>query len=252
MKAPAFDRALATQFLRWRYEDDLSAALVLGFTEGIHIPPGGPDRFDEILARAERERQHLFFHVATLKPEWADPANHDKGKVTTATKKHVLECPFLWLDIDPEKYTGNDPAEAAAHYAAELRRLDTIVNAKLTELDIKPCALGVSGGGLQGLVRLTHAILPTEAEELDRRLHLAIEGRGTEASNCNRILRVPGSINWKDKWKCKTPGRPPMLAAPCKLSSARALTLISIRSATTSSIHLPLISCASAASRSTR
>jgi hypothetical protein len=84
--APTFDRPIATPFLRQRYRDDDPAALVLGFTEGIYIAPCGADRFNDILARAEREQKHLFFHVATLKPEWADPNTHECGHVTTASK----------------------------------------------------------------------------------------------------------------------------------------------------------------------
>src|SRR5690349_13021857 len=99
---PSFNRETARSFLRHRHRDDEIACLVLGYTKGIVIGPGGADRFDEVLDRAEREQTHLFFHVANLKPEWGNAASHAKGEITSASKtnavladgsaSHVLDC----------------------------------------------------------------------------------------------------------------------------------------------------------------
>jgi hypothetical protein len=207
---PKFNHADAARFLRMRYRDDEPAALVLGFTHGIHIPPGGPDRFDAILARAENERQHLFFHVATLKPEWADASTHAKGKVTTARKQHILECPFLWGDCDAEKYEGDDPIEAKRFYADEGRRIDKAIEDQFRKHIIVPAAIWRSGAGWQFLIKLNHALAPELAEDLVARMHVAL-GFDAVVRNCNRILRVPGSINWKDA----EDGRVPAACWPC-------------------------------------
>src|SRR5580704_17237225 len=111
MTEPTFNCTVAREFLQ-AVHGDRPAALVVGFTEGVSVAPG---HFSDTLQRAADENQHLFFHVATLKPEWADPASHAKGKVTTASKDHVLECPYLWGDCDAEKYVGADDPKKAQH-----------------------------------------------------------------------------------------------------------------------------------------
>ena len=180
--------------------------MVLGFTEGVYIPPGDGHRFDAVLARAQREQKHLFFHVATLKPEWASPSSHAKGRVATASKNeavlsdgtvsHILECPFAWLDCDCAKYAGNDQAEADAHYERERVHVSKMLDDGLSSLSIVPLAKWCSGGGWQALIKLDAPLPPEEAEELVGRLHTAL-GFDPVVRNCNRILRVPGSINWK-------------------------------------------------------
>ena len=206
MADPHFDRSTAHDFLNLRYHASQPAALVMGFTEGIHVPPGDAGRFDSVLKRARRERTHLFFHVATIKPEWANPSSHEKGKVTTAskntailsdgTKSHVLECPFAWLDCDVEKYVGSDPAEAAEHYDRERVRVGKVLDDGLANLGIMPWAKWCSGGGWQALIKLDTPLPPAEAEDLVGRLHTAL-GFDPVVRNCNRFIRVPGSINWK-------------------------------------------------------
>src|SRR4051812_17940308 len=77
MSALPIDFATARSSLRVRYRDDEPAALVLrlgskGDFDGVLVPPGGPDRFDALLARADSEQKHLWFHVSTLLPSWDD------------------------------------------------------------------------------------------------------------------------------------------------------------------------------------
>src|SRR5208282_6555494 len=111
-------------------------AFILGYTQGRSVTSA--EEFQALAKEADEGHEHLFFHVATLKPDWTDPTKHAKGKITTATKEHVLECPYLWGDCDAEKYIGNDPVEAAKHYEYEgLRVLTAIVNG-LRALGITP------------------------------------------------------------------------------------------------------------------
>jgi hypothetical protein len=208
MNVPHFNHKMAREFLDFRYYASESAALMLGFTEGIYIPPGDADRFDGVLTRAQGEGKDLFFHVATLKPEWADPSSHDKGMVTSASKEkavisdgtasHVLECPFAWLDCDCKKYVGNDQAAADAHYKLERDRVSKVLDDGLSNLGIVPSAKWCSGGGWQAIVKLDAPLSPADAEEMVARLHVAL-GFDPVVLNCNRILRVPGSINWKGR-----------------------------------------------------
>ena len=118
-----------------------------------------------------------------------------------------MECPYLWGDCDAEKYTGNDPVEAAKHYEDEGSRIQTAIDKGLLALGIKPFAIWRSGAGWQFLVKLDQAIEPDEAETLVGKLHTAL-GFDPVVRNCNRILRVPGSINWKD-------GKDGRVPSPC-------------------------------------
>jgi Virulence-associated protein E len=206
---PTFDATTATDFLCLRYQHE-TAALVLNYRDGLAVPTGAPDRFDLILGRAKEERAHLFFHVADLTPEWADPASHAKGKVTTASKSHVKRCWYLWLDCDPEKYVGNDPSAAEAHYALQATEILKRINDGLAELGIAPSAMWSSGAGWQVLIQLDEPISPEEAERLVARLHILL-GFDPVVRNSNRLLRVPGSINWKNG----NDGRVPTPCSPC-------------------------------------
>ena len=120
---------------------------------------------------------------------------------------HVLECPDLWADCDAEKYVGNDPVEAVKHYENEGTRVRAAIDKGLLALGIAPFAIWRSGAGWQFLIRLDRAITPKEAEELVGKLHIAL-GFDPVVRNCNRILRVPGSINWKN-------GKDGRVPSPC-------------------------------------
>ena len=68
-------------------------------------------------------------------------------------------------------------------------------------------AIWRSGAGWQFLIKLDQAISPDEAETLVGKLHTAL-GFDPVVRNCNRILRVPGSINWKN-------GKDGRVPSPC-------------------------------------
>ena len=194
---PEFDHATALEF----YKALRPGAFVLGFIQGKGIRSA--EDFQALAKEASNKREHLFFHVATLKPTWTDPTKHEKGKVTTATKDHILECPYLWGDCDAEKYTGNDPTEAAKHYEQRVREFERN-RQRTNQLGITPCAIWRSGAGWQFLIKLDHPIEPAEAETLVGKLHTAL-GFDPAVRNCNRILRVPGSVNWKDRKDGRVP-----------------------------------------------
>ena len=166
---PNFDHATALGF----YEAVRPSAFILGYTDGRSVSTA--DQFKLLAQEADRTHAHLFFPVATLKPQWADANTHEKGKVTTPSKDtafsmpdgsttHVLECPHLWGDCDAAKYEGNDPDEAKAHYEREGIRIEQQVDLGLQRLGITPFAKWRSGAGWQFLIKLDRQIDPDEAE----------------------------------------------------------------------------------------
>lgn len=185
-----FDHATAHEF----YNAVRPSAFILGFKLGRSITSA--EDFQALTKEADDKHEHLFFHVATLKPEWNDPRTHKSGSITTAAKEHILECPYLWGDCDAEKYAGNDPIEAAKHYENEGSRIRSVIDKRLFALGITPFALWRSGAGWQFLIKLDQAATPDEAESLVGKLHTAL-GFDPVVRNTNRILRVPGGINWK-------------------------------------------------------
>jgi hypothetical protein len=98
---PMFDYATAIDF----YNAVRPSAFIFGYADGRNVATA--DKFQSLIQEADGKRENLFFHVAALKPEWADPRTHEKGKITTASKEkavnmadgsasHVRECLWLW------------------------------------------------------------------------------------------------------------------------------------------------------------
>jgi hypothetical protein len=218
--SPRFDHEMALKF----YNAVRPDGIVLGYTEG--RPVRDANQFEQIANEADSRREHLFFAVATLKPEWSDPNTHKKGKVTTpskdkavnmpdGSKSHIHEHPYWGFDCDAEKYSGNDPAEAAQHYEREGQRIKASLDKAFARLGIRPFAVWRSGAGWQGLIKLGQPITSEEYEGLDGKLHIAL-GFDPVVRNCNRILRVPGSVNWKNG----KDGRVPSSCDPLTISRA--------------------------------
>jgi hypothetical protein len=199
--SPNFDHATALEF----YKAVGPSAFILGFKQGRHVT--GAEDFRLLTKEADEKHEHLFFHVAIVKATWTSG--------TTATKDQILECCFLWGDCDAKKYVGNDPTEAARHYSGEGFRISQIIDEGLNRLGITPFAKWRSGAGWQFLVKLDRAISPDEAETLVGKLHTAL-GFDPVVRNCNRILRVPGSINWKEG----KDGRVPLPCMSLRLADA--------------------------------
>jgi hypothetical protein len=123
------------------------------------------------------------------------------------SKSHIREHSYLGFDCDAEKYIGNDPVEAAQHYEHEGQRIKASLDKAFARLGIRPFAVWRSGAGWQGLMKLGQPITSEEYEELDGKLHIAL-GFDPVVRNCNRILRVPGSVNWKN-------GKDGRVPSPC-------------------------------------
>jgi predicted P-loop ATPase len=180
---PKFQHTTALEF----FKAVRPSACILGYKLGRKIT--SVEQFQALATDADDKQEHLFFHVATVKPTWTSG--------TTATKDQILECNFLWGDCDADKYVGNDPTEAAKHYSDEGFRISRVIDEGLNRLGITAFAKWRSGAGWQFLIKLDQAISPDEAETLVGKLHIAL-GFDPIVRNCNRILRVAGSVNWKN------------------------------------------------------
>jgi hypothetical protein len=118
-------------------------------------------------------------------------------------KQDVKELAWLYVDIDPR---------AGENIETEKRR----ALAALTAFDPPPTAIIDSGGGLQGFWKLCEPLaidgdpeLAREAESYNRALeqHFGAD----HCHNCDRIMRLPGTINVPDAGK-RQRGRVPALA----------------------------------------
>jgi hypothetical protein len=132
-----------------------------------------------IAQQNDRER-NIYWHVAEL-----DAGVRDRK----AKKNDVARVHMLHVDVD-------DPSEAVLE--------------KLTSFEPKPTAIIFSGGGFQAFWRLK---VPTEdlakAEAANK--WLAEKFGGDHCHNVDRIMRVPGTINWPTAKK-REAGRTPVMA----------------------------------------
>jgi hypothetical protein len=157
----------------------------------------GPDSEAEALKWLEfqtTEKMNLYFMVNPARTKL-----HSKAK-----KEDVEELSWLHVDIDPKK--DEDPAEARA---AALK--------KLQDFKPPPSLIIDSGGGLQGFWRLDEGLyiggnIPAaeEAEAYNQQIEVLLGG--DSCHNCDRIMRLPGTINLPNPKKRKA-GRVPRLAS---------------------------------------
>lgn len=112
-------------------------------------------------------------------------------------KADIVAIRFAHVDVDPPK--------GAASFTEEEK---SVVEAQL--LDAEPCTIIWSGNGAQALWRLDEGVSIAEVEQINRGLANALGGdMGTH--NADRLLRVPGLVNWPDERK-RAIGRVPVLA----------------------------------------
>jgi len=133
--------------------------------------------------------------------------NVTRGPVSKKpTKRDMVAATGFHVDVDPRV---NEPLdkerERAEKVLREYRRAPTVI------ID--------SGGGFQGFWKLGEE-LPLPGEPGDEARHLPVEGRnlkietdlqGDSCHNIERIMRLPGTVNWPGEKKRKK-GRVPRLA----------------------------------------
>lgn len=169
------------------------------------FPDGGPTKTETFGPETEKEclrwleertaeEMNLYFMVNPARTKL-----HSKAK-----KEDVEDLAWLHVDIDPRR--GEDPALARE---AALK--------KLTDFTPPPSLIIDSGGGLQGFWRLDEplyigGVIPAaeEAEAYNQQLETLLGGDACH--NCDRIMRLPGTINRPNKKKRAT-GREARLAS---------------------------------------
>ena len=111
------------------------------------------------------------------------------------SKADILAARFAHVDIDPPKNGG--PFD-------KLR-----AQAELLALSVPPTLIIDSGGGLQAFWRLSGPASPAEVESVNR----SLAGRlgGDNCHNIDRLMRLPGTVNYPNARK-RAAGRSPSLA----------------------------------------
>lgn len=122
------------------------------------------------------------------------------------TREGISELRWLHVDLDPRR--GED-------LAAEQERLRQLATAPKPGGLPDPTLVVFSGGGFQVFWRLRVPVTIRDlahAEEL-KRYNLAIENvlGGDSCHNIDRVMRLPGTVNWLNKRKLEA-GRLPVLA----------------------------------------
>lgn len=146
-----------------------------------------------ILDQQEAQR-NIYFHVNRVRP--------DSGK---AKKEDVLSMSWFHVDVDPIK--GRDLLEEQKRILAELQT---------TELLPKPTVITFSGGGYQAFWKLaTPIVLDGEVPKVEEAERFNVQiAKLLAADNCHnadRIMRLPGTINFPNKAK-RDNGQKPVMA----------------------------------------
>lgn len=126
---------------------------------------------------------------------WTVNAVRD-GLNTKPKKSDIIAARFAHVDIDPPKSGGAFDKQAIA--------------AAIMDIQAPPSFVIDSGGGLQAFWRLDDPCANLDAiEDINRQLRDYFEADA--CWNIDRLMRIPGSVNWPDARK-RARGRAPSLA----------------------------------------
>jgi hypothetical protein len=148
--------------------------------------------------------RNVYFHVNEL-------TTRLHGKHVRAKKSDVARVPWLHVDVDP--YVAEELRGRLAEEQARILKLMEKLPGDLP----RPTAVVFSGGGYQAYWRLDEPLMVDgeqarweHAERYTRQVQTLLR---TEDScfNVDRIMRIPGSVNWPNEKKQKK-GRVPTVA----------------------------------------
>lgn len=196
------DTVAAIDFLRrWSPEDDwcLTAIIPDGATETRTFKPSEADEAADWIVERQGVK-NLYFHVNRTRQ-----AFDEKGRESKPGKANVLRLAGLHVDLDPR--AGED-----------IEQERTRALALLQSFNPKPTAIVDSGGGLQGFWMLEPSDRLNidgdlaKAQDLERyNIQLEKVFQADHCHNCDRLMRLPGTINVPTAKKVKK-GRKPTLA----------------------------------------
>lgn len=200
---PILDGAAALKFLGLLYPEGpwLLTAISPDPKRGIATREFRPGQEKEILswiADHDRRSWNIYYTVNELLASRA--AVHKKAERTD-----VEAVRYLHVDVDPRAGGDLSPEAAVAWYAQEQARIETLLRSPPGGIP-QPTALIASGGGVNALWRLRESIRidgDIELAEQAKRynIQLEIELGGDNCHNIDRILRLPGTVNYPNEVK---------------------------------------------------
>jgi hypothetical protein len=203
---PAYEKAI--EFLdRWMPGGPWLVVAIDPHKKGIAAATFGKPTIADLRAWLEEQgttrRRNLYFAVNTCKRMAKKP-----------TKADVIGLDALHVDVDPR--VGED-------LGAERERILALLRDP-TALGIpKPSCIVDSGGGFQAFWRLKDPVLLDPERTADaqaRNKHLELALGGDACWNIDRIMRLPGTVNWPDARK-RAKGRVPALASVVEFNDSR-------------------------------
>lgn len=198
MTTPKADLEAALNFLkRWKPAGPWVLTAIRVDKEGIETKTFDPDSETYCLGFLNKHGdRNIYFHVNSTGP-----------LTKKAEKKHVKSVDWFHIDIDPR--AGQDLDQ-------ERKRALGLLTDNLPKGVPPPTVIIFSGGGYQAFWKLREPIqiggdlaLALEAERYTRKLETLFEA--DRCHNIDRIMRLPGTVNWPDAKKVKK-GRKPALA----------------------------------------
>lgn len=167
--------------------------ILCGFSEDSPEMPQRSFAEDEVQVMSEwieqlaADKFNIYFQVNTCRP----------GLNKKALKADVISVDWFHVDVDP--------LSGKPLHAEQTRILNELVNPHKLGLPVPTVTL-FSGGGYQAFWRLAEPILldgtPTAIEDAERyNQQIALMLRADNCHNVDRIMRLPGTINWPNKKK---------------------------------------------------
>lgn len=199
-KKPEFRLDVAVEFLWAYYPKGMRTVLNWQLPDGKWCGEG-VDIDDKAELRAFLKRHadaNLYFTVNEAQTK------RDGKPVVKVSKADIKSVLYAHLDLDPPENLAplvmSNPA-----FAKWKRETEDM----LCALEPAPIVLD-SGGGFQALWPVVPGVTADQIEELNHRIALHFTGEG-KTHNVDRVLRIPGTINWPNAKKRKA-GREPRAA----------------------------------------
>lgn len=119
-------------------------------------------------------------------------------------KENLSSAAFLHVDLDCKDYPGSPDEQQG-------RIIGLLLEPKERPKAVpEPSAVWFTGGGYQAIWKLDQPVEVNVAEDLNKRLLSALQG-GPGTQNADRLLRLPGTVNWLNAHK-RDSGREPALS----------------------------------------
>ena len=154
--------------------------------------------------------------------DWVEIANRKNNVYFVVNRARDVGTKPRKTDVDAilGAHADVDPIKGR-ELMAERTRLLALAD-ELADLPMPPSFIIDSGGGIQTFYQATVPVGPEYAEEVEsysRRLECVLGGV-ENCSNLDRVMRVPGTVNWPDAKK-RAAGREPALARVLSASGRR-------------------------------